>query len=439
MTTPTKGSTQKTLETPKNSMLATTLALFDMAFVRLELDQGICAIMRQPELELTVTVPIVADDGHIMTFKGYRIQHSTARGPSKGGIRYHPDVDIEEVRALAMLMTLKCAAVNLPFGGAKGGICVDPAQLSMHELERLTRRFAKMIAPILGGKRDIPAPDMNTNEQTMAWFMDEISSHQGYYSPEITTGKPIILGGSEGRSEATGRGVAITTIEILRRQGREPQGARVVVQGFGNVGSYAARILAQEHGCQVIAISDVSDALYNPIGLDLAAITEYVRHSPGHLLKGYGQNGEIDHLTSAELLSLETDVLVPAAIENQITVKNADQIHASVIVEGANGPTTYEADAILRDRGIPVVPDILANAGGVIVSYFEWVQDLQFYFWDIDEVRERLHKKMSQSFAQAWDVALERQIDLRSAVYLLAVQRVAEAIQKRGSVMSSGS
>ncbi len=432
MATPTK---ETSLETT-NSMLATTLALFDSTFERLQLDEGIASIMRQTEVEMTVTIPIIADDGRILTFKGYRVQHSSARGPSKGGIRYHPDVDIDEVRALAMLMTLKCAAVNIPFGGAKGGICVNPAELSMHELERLTRRFAKMIAPILGGKRDIPAPDMNTNEQTMAWFMDEISSIQGYYSPEITTGKPVILGGSEGRTEATGRGVAIATVELLRKLGREPQGARVVVQGYGNVGYYAANILADEYGCKILAVSDVSDALYNPKGLDLAAINQHVAHSPGRLLKGFAGNAE--HITNAELLTLDTDVLIPAAIENQITGKNAGQIRAQFIVEGANGPTTYEADAILRDRGIYVVPDILANAGGVIVSYFEWVQDLQFYFWEIDEVRRQLYKKMSRSFEEAWAMAQRHNVDLRSAVYMLAVQRVADAIQKRGYVSSGG-
>jgi glutamate dehydrogenase (NAD(P)+) len=419
----------------QNPMLATALALFDTAFERLELDEGIASIIRQTELELTVTIPIMGDDGHIKTFKGYRVQHSTARGPSKGGIRYHPNVDIDEVRALAMLMTLKCAAVNLPFGGAKGGISIDPSQLSMHELERLTRRFAKMIAPILGGKRDIPAPDMNTNEQTMAWFMDEISARQGYYSPEITTGKPIILGGSEGRTEATGRGVSIATVEVLRKLGLDPEGARVVVQGFGNVAYYAANILATEYGCKIIAVSDVTDAIYNPDGLDLDSINDYIRHSPGHLLKGY--QGDVEHITNAELLTLDCDVLAPCAIENQITEKNAHAIKARVIVEGANGPTTFEADAILQERGIVVVPDILANAGGVIVSYFEWVQDLQFYFWEIEEVRAQLHKKMSQSFEQAWEIKVARDIDLRSAVYLVAVERVASAIQKRGLVASS--
>ncbi len=419
----------KALET-KNPMLATALALFDTASKRLELDPGIAEIMRQPELEMSVTIPIMTDDGLIKTFKGYRVQHSAARGPSKGGIRYHPDVDIEEVRALAMLMTLKCATVNLPFGGAKGGICVDPAQLSMHELERLTRRFAKMISPILGGKRDIPAPDMNTNEQTMAWFMDEISSHIGHYSPEITTGKPLILGGSEGRTEATGRGVAISTIEMLKKLNMDPQGARVVVQGYGNVGFYAANILHDEHGCEIIGISDVTCALYNPDGLDLADINAHLERA--RVLEGY--QGAAEMISNAELLELDCEVLAPCAIENQITVNNADRIKAQVIVEGANGPTTFEADAILNERGIQVVPDILANAGGVIVSYFEWVQNLQFYFWDIEEVREKLYKKLSTSFEQAWDVAQERGLDMRSAVYLLAVERVASAIQKRGVI-----
>jgi glutamate dehydrogenase (NAD(P)+) len=276
---------------------------------------------------------------------------------------------------------------------------------------------------------------MNTNEQTMAWFMDEISARQGYYSPEITTGKPIILGGSEGRTEATGRGVSIATVEVLRKLGLDPEGARVVVQGFGNVAYYAANILATEYGCKIIAVSDVTDAIYNPDGLDLDSINDYIRHSPGHLLKGY--QGDVEHITNAELLTLDCDVLAPCAIENQITEKNAHAIKARVIVEGANGPTTFEADAILQDRGIVVVPDILANAGGVIVSYFEWVQDLQFYFWEIEEVRAQLHKKMSQSFEQAWEIKVARDIDLRSAVYLVAVERVASAIQKRGLVASS--
>jgi glutamate dehydrogenase (NAD(P)+) len=295
-----------------------------------------------------------------------------------------------------------------------------------------------MILPILGGKRDIPAPDMNTNEQTMAWFMDAVSAQLGHYSPEITTGKPITLGGSQGRTEATGRGCAIATIETLQKKGINPEGTTVAVQGFGNVGQYAASILAEEYGCKIVAISDLGAAVYNPNGLDIPAALDHVRHSPGRLLTGFGAGGHADQITNSELLTLDVDVLIPAAIEGQITGDNADYIKAGVIVEGANGPTTYEADAILRDRGVIVVPDILANAGGVIVSYFEWVQDLQFYFWDIEEVRAQLHKKMSTSFQEVWAMAEQHGVDLRSAVYMLAIERVAAAIQKRGFFMASG-
>ncbi len=416
----------------RGSMLATALAQLDSAFDCLKLDDGLRAIIRQPERELTVAVPIRRDDGTVSVFTGYRVQHSSARGPCKGGIRYHPRVDMDEVRALAMLMTLKCAVVNLPFGGAKGGVTVDPALLSDGELERLTRRYAAMILPLLGGKRDIPAPDVNTGERTMAWFMDTISMLEGHLVREIATGKPIALGGSEGRSEATGRGVAIAAVEMLRRLGRDPQGLSVAVQGFGNVGQYAANILAGEYGCKVVALSDVSDALYNPNGLDLQAVTAHVRHTPGHLLAGYGMNGCVDHIANADLLTLEVDVLIPAAIENQITAQNADDIRAGVIVEGANGPTTFEADAILKDRGITVVPDIVANAGGVIVSYFEWVQDLQSFFWGVEEVRAQLGNMLRRAFDEVWAFADRGGYDMRAAAYVLAVDRVASAIQQRG-------
>ncbi|MBI5290448.1 MAG: Glu/Leu/Phe/Val dehydrogenase [Chloroflexi bacterium] len=416
----------------RGSMLATALAQLDSACDCLKLDDGLRAIIRQPERELTVAVPIRRDDGTVSVFTGYRVQHSSARGPCKGGIRYHPRVDMDEVRALAMLMTLKCAVVNLPFGGAKGGVTVDPALLSDGELERLTRRYAAMILPLLGGKRDIPAPDVNTGERTMAWLMDTISMLEGHLVREIATGKPIALGGSEGRSEATGRGVAIAAVEMLRRLGRDPQGLSVAVQGFGNVGQYAANILAAEYGCKVVALSDVSDALHNPNGLDLQAVTAHVRHSPGHLLAGYGLNGCVDHIANADLLTLEVDVLIPAAIENQITAQNADDIRAGVIVEGANGPTTFEADAILKDRGITVVPDIVANAGGVIVSYFEWVQDLQSFFWGAEEVRAQLGSTLRRAFQEVWAFAGRGGYDMRTAAYVLAVDRVASAIQQRG-------
>lgn len=416
----------------KNGMLSTTLHQLELAFEKLELDAGLRTLIRQPERELTVNIPIVTEEGMIEVFQGYRVQHSSARGPCKGGIRYHPNVDMEEVRALAMLMTLKSAVVNIPFGGAKGGISVDPAQLSMRELEQLTRRFAMMISPILGPKMDIPAPDMNTNEQTMAWFMDTISSRQGYYSPEIITGKPVALGGSEGRSEATGRGTAIAAVEMLHKLNRRPEDVRVAIQGFGNVARHAANILANEYGCTIVAVSDVSDAIYHPTGLDLNDIDNYITRQSGGLLQGYHNHGQVSHITNEELLTLDVDVLVPAAIEGQITERNAYDIHAQIIVEGANGPTSFEADAILRERDVHIVPDILANAGGVIVSYFEWVQDLQFFFWSIDEVREKLTTKMKQSFAEVWSMAERHGVDMRTAAYMLAVERVAGTIQKRG-------
>jgi len=421
-----------TLEPEQGGMLATALAQLNIAFERLGLDPGLRSIIRQSERELTVSVPICRDDGQIVTYTGYRVQHSSARGPCKGGIRFHPEVDLDEVRALALLMSLKCAVSNVPFGGAKGGISVDPAGLSESELERLTRRYASMIMPILGGKRDIPAPDVNTNPRTMAWFMDTYSVIQGQLSPEIITGKPIELGGSQGRMEATGRGVAISAIERLQRLGCDPEQASVAIQGFGNVGTYAAEILHGEYGCKIVALSDVSGGLHNPHGLPLSSIFDFKQNAPGDFLEAYAHNGHVDRISNQELLTLDVDVLIPAAIEDQITARNADRVQAGVIVEGANGPTTFEADTILRERGAHVVPDILANAGGVICSYLEWVQDLQWYFWEIGEIRGRIHKAMANSFEEVWQVAQQQEIDLRSAAYLLAVQRVANAIDQRG-------
>jgi glutamate dehydrogenase (NAD(P)+) len=413
-------------------MLGTALTQLDNAFDLLELDEWLRALIRQPERELTVAVPIRRDSGTVSVYTGFRVQHSSARGPCKGGIRFHPVVDLNEVRALALLMTLKCAVTNLPYGGAKGGVSVDPAELSNYELERLTRRYAAMIMPILGGKRDIPAPDINTNPQIMAWFMDTVSMIKGQLSPEIITGKPIDLGGSKGRIDATGRGVAIAAIEMLRHLGRDPGEIQIAVQGYGNVGFHAARILSQEHGCRIVGISDVSGGLYNPNGLPLSSLSDYIGHYPARLLSGYVTNGHVDRVSNEELLTLDVDMLIPAAIEDQITVRNADLIQAQILVEGANGPTSFEADAILRDRGVQVVPDILANAGGVIVSYLEWVQDLQWFFLEASEVQTRLHDVMQRAFEEVWSLAERRQIDMRSAAYLLAVQRVAEAINERG-------
>ena len=418
--------------TRRPGMLGTTLAQLETAFERLELDEGLRAILRLPERELSVSVPIRRDDGSIKVFNGYRVQHSSVRGPCKGGIRYHPRVDMDEVRALATLMTLKCAVANVPFGGAKGGVSVDPRELSLAELERLTRRYAVMIAPLIGGKRDVPAPDMNTGAQTMAWIMDTISVLQGEAVPELITGKPIELGGSLGRTEATGRGVAVATGEVLRRLGRDPSKMRVAVQGFGNVGRYAATILAREFGCKIVAVSDISDGRYNPNGIDMQDLFDYAEHNVTKLIEGYAGPTGGDHITNAELLELDVDVLIPAALEGQLTEANADRVRAGIIVEGANGPTSFDGDQILRERGIHAVPDILANAGGVIVSYFEWVQNLQFYFWDLAEVRERLTKAMTNAFEEVWSLAGARKIDMRSAAYLLAVQRVAAAMKQRG-------
>lgn len=410
-------------------MLATTLSQLEIAFESLGLPAGLRAIICQPERELTVAVPIRREDGTYAVYTGYRVQHSSVRGPYKGGIRFHPEVDLNEVRALATLMTLKCAVADLPFGGAKGGVQVDPKELTLCERERLTRRYASMILPLIGGRRDIPAPDVNTDEQTMAWFMDTISMLQGQMVAEITTGKPVVLGGSLGRTEATGRGTVITAVELLRRQGYRSEGLRVAVQGFGNVGQYAAGIFDSEYGGKVVAVSDISGGIYDPKGLNIPAVIEHLRTSPGHLLKGYR---EADFITNAELLTLDVEVLIPAALQDQVTVENANQIRAGVIVEGANGPTTFEADQILNDRGITVVPDILANAGGVIVSYFEWVQNLQSFFWDIDEVRRQLNRMMGKAFDEVWSLAEKKQTSLRTAAYILGTDRVASAFRMRG-------
>ncbi len=417
-------------EPPKQDLWDTVLAQLDDVAQRLRLDTGIHAILRHPERELTVAVPVVMDDGLIKVFTGYRIQHSSARGPCKGGIRYHPDVDLSEVRALAALMTWKCAVVNIPYGGAKGGVRCDPVQMSEDEVCRMTRRFTAMIMPIIGSKRDIPAPDVNTNAQTMAWIADTVSMLERKTVIDIVTGKPISLGGSLGRKEATGRGAAIITAELLKRKRRRLSDTTVAVQGYGNVGSHAAMILDQM-GCTIIAVSDVSGGLYNPHGLDIASINQHVTAHPKRLLEGYEAPG-VEKITNDELLVSDVDVLIPAALEHQIRADNAPYVQAKVIVEGANGPTTREADEILSDRGVVVVPDILANAGGVVVSYFEWVQDLQCFFWDEKEVNRNLRRIMVRSFKEVWDFSREREVSLRLGAYMLAVDRVAGAVQSRG-------
>jgi glutamate dehydrogenase (NAD(P)+) len=411
-------------------LLDSNLALLDTTADMLGLDSGTRAILSQPERSLTVSVPVRMDDGHIAVFTGHRVQHSSARGPYKGGLRYHPAVTPEETTALAMLMTWKCAVVGLPFGGGKGGIRCDPATLTRGEIERLTRRYTKAIMPLIGPHQDIPAPDVNTDERTMAWMMDTFTMLEGRAELAVVTGKPVELGGSLGRKEATGKGVAVAALELLRRQGREAKDTTVAVQGFGKVGAAAAAALAQA-GCRVVAVSDVSGGLYRRQGLDVAALREHVRRSPDHLLASFRGAG-IERPTNAELLELDVDLLVPAAMEGQITGRNAARVKARLLVEGANGPVSDEADRVLAAAGTVVVPDILANAGGVVVSYLEWVQGLQAFFWDEAQVDAHLERRMAAAFDAVWTLGSERGVSMRQAAYLLAVSRVVEAIERRG-------
>ena len=403
---------------------------FDKAADLLDLPHGIRAILRVPNRELSIHFPVKMDDGSTEVFTGYRVQHNLSRGPAKGGIRFHPQVDIDEVRALAMWMTWKCALVNIPYGGAKGGVIVDPGQLSMSELERLTRRFATEISILIGSDKDIPAPDVNTNAQVMAWIMDTISMHEGHTVPSVITGKPIGVGGSLGRNEATGRGVSLMVREWARINRRDLGQLDVVVQGFGNVGGVAAELIA-DLGCRVIAVSDASGGYMRRSGLDIPDMRDYAARHPRHLLEGYHAPG-VERISNDELLTLPCDVLVPAALENQITARNAPEIRARVVVEGANGPTTPNADLILQERGITVIPDILANAGGVTVSYFEWVQGLQAFFWDELDVNSKLERIMVNAFEQVRAMAADRNVPLRLAAYLLSVRRVADATITRG-------
>lgn len=399
---------------------------FDIAAELLGLEEDLRAILRVPKRELTVHFPVKMDDGTVKTFTGYRVQHNFARGPAKGGIRYHQNVSLDEVRALAMWMTWKCAVVNIPYGGAKGGVIVDPTKLSRRELENLTRRFATEISPIIGREGDIPAPDVNTNAQIMAWFVDTISMHHGKLDAALTTGKPISLGGSLGRNDATGRGVSMCTREAAKLLGMDLKGMPTVVQGFGNVGSWSA-ILLHDLGCKIIAVSDVFGGIHNANGFDPREVQDWVKKT-GSVVKFPGT----EPLTNDQVLELPCDVLVPAALEEQIRADNAPRIKPKILTEGANGPTTPEADKILRANGVFLIPDILANAGGVTVSYFEWVQDLQSFFWSEQEVDDRLDRVMTTSFAAIAAVARTRNIDMRTAAYLVAIDRVAEATRIRG-------
>jgi len=366
------------------------------------------------------------DDGRVRMYTGYRVQHNVARGPAKGGIRYHPAVDLDEVRALAIWMTWKCALVNIPFGGAKGGVAVDPRELSQGELERLTRRFATEIAILIGPEADIPAPDMGTDGQVMAWVMDTISMQRGYSIPGVVTGKPVPIGGTLGRAEATGRGIAVVTQAALEQSRQDIKGATVAIQGCGNVG-YNAALAFQTLGAKVVALSDRSGGIYQPDGLDLEAVSDCKGETDRCV-----DYARAEVITNPDLLELPVDILIPAAIEGQITALNADKIRAKLVIEGANGPTTLEADAILQERGIIVVPDILANSGGVVVSYFEWVQDFSRYFWDLAEVNRNMERVLRHTFAEVMVAAQRERVSLRTAGLMVAVKRVVEAMELRG-------
>ena len=399
---------------------------FDTAAEKLELSEGLREVLRRPRRALSLSLPIKMDDGSLRVFQGYRVQHNSSRGPCKGGIRYHPNVTFDEVQALASWMTWKCATVNIPFGGAKGGIVCDPKELSKDELERLTRRYAFEISPFIGPASDIPAPDVYTDSQVMAWIMDTYSMIHGHSAPGVVTGKPTFLGGSQGRREATARGCVFAIRAACKVRGIDFSRATVAIQGFGNAGSIAANLLAAQ-GATVIAVSDSHQGLLDRKGLDVAAVE-------AHKL----ENGTLEGYTGAEtiasdaVLELECDILVPAALENQITLENAARVRARIVAEAANGPTTPGADAILYENDVLVLPDILANAGGVTVSYFEWVQDLAELFWDEDEVNRKLERIMVQAFEAVHGIAQKYKVDMRTAAYMLAVDRVAKATQSRG-------
>jgi glutamate dehydrogenase (NAD(P)+) len=394
----------------------------------LGLDQGMRDLLATPKRELTVAVPVRRDDGRLEVFTGYRVHHNVTRGPAKGGMRYHQSVSLDEIRALAMWMTWKCAVVGIPFGGAKGGVIVDPGTLSQGELERLTRRYAAELLPIIGPEKDIPAPDVNTNDQIMAWFMDTYSVNQGYSVPSVVTGKPLAIGGSEGRTGATSLGVMYCLFMVLRERGLEPSRVKVAIQGFGKVGAGVAMVL-HDAGCNVVAVSDVHGGLYNERGLNPQAIMRHRREAGASTVATFPG---ADRISNDELLALDVDVLVPAALEGVIRSDNVDTVRAGIIVEGANGPTTPAADKVLNDRGCLVVPDVLANAGGVTVSYFEWVQDLQAYFWSEDDVNGRMRSIMERAYAEVSAFAQERGLSMRESAQVIGVDRVAEAHRMRG-------
>jgi glutamate dehydrogenase (NAD(P)+) len=401
-------------------------ARFDLAAQKLNLDEGIWKVLRYPNREIIVHIPVAMDDGHLEVFTGFRVQHSIARGPAKGGIRYAPDVTLDEVRALASWMTWKCAVVNIPFGGAKGGVICDPHKMSMGELERMTRRYTAELIEFIGPEKDVPAPDVNTNEQVMAWMMDTYSMHMRQTVTAVVTGKPLNIGGSRGRREATGRGIMIVCEEAIKKLGLNRESTQVIVQGFGNVGSNAAKLMA-EAGYKIIGILEVDGGIYNKSGLDLDALWEH-RQRNG-TIHGFPEAEKAD---PAELLVTECDILIPAATENQITSRNADRVKCKILAEGANGPTTAAADEILAEKRVFVIPDILCNAGGVTTSYFEWVQDRQGYFWKESVVNEQLEHIMKTAFEDVVRYAETHNVNNRIAAYMLAIDRVAYTIRQRG-------
>jgi glutamate dehydrogenase/leucine dehydrogenase len=399
---------------------------FNNAADHLGLDEGMRKVLSQPKRALIVSVPVRMDDGSINVYEGFRVNHNIARGPAKGGIRYHLGVTLDEVKALASWMTWKCAVVNIPFGGGKGGIVCDPQKMSKGEVERLSRRYFSEIISMVGPEKDIPAPDVNTNPQVMAWFMDTYSMTVGYTALGVVTGKPLSVGGSQGRNEATARGVLFTVAEAMKKMNKTLAGSTVAIQGFGNVGGNSAKLFA-EAGCKIVAVSDVSGGIYNKNGLDVPRLFEHVEKH--RTVQGFA---ETETVSNSDLLELDVDILIPAALENQITLANVNNIRAKLIGEAANGPTTPEADNILRDKGITVIPDILCNAGGVTVSYFEWVQGLYSFFWDEAMVNSQLERIMVGAFNDVWETSKKYNVDLRTGANILAVGRVAEASQIRG-------
>ncbi|MDR1965504.1 MAG: Glu/Leu/Phe/Val dehydrogenase [Synergistaceae bacterium] len=419
--------------TSKNVLLDTALENFYGAAEEMGLEDGLVEILSRPERAICVSLPIAMDDGSIRVFEGYRVQHSTALGPAKGGFRYHPDVNLEECEALGSLMTWKCSLSGIPYGGGKGGIACDPLELSMSEKERLTRTFAARVAPIVGEWEDVPAPDVNTGAQEMVWFMDTISKMRGKFEPGVVTGKPISIWGSKGRTAATGLGVSACIKELLVAQNIPVKGARIIIQGFGNVGSYAAKFMS-EAGAKIVGISDVTGGYHAPDGIDVKRAFDHVTNHPKKMLEGFSQPG-LKQLSGEEILEVEADVLAPCALEGAVNAKNAGKIKAKYIVEGANGPVTPEADEILSSMGIVIVPDFLANSGGVIGSYFEWVQNLGGYFWTEDEYNNRLMPIMTDNFHRVWNYSKTHGVKMRRAAFLVAIKRVADAVKIRGTFL----